>query len=144
MSNGNEFTETTVLNLVRKLSRRLAEVYGGNTTLHEVMVLSKLFVCHHEGETSTVTGLAIELGMSKPTVSRILTSLRERKLVCEYFDDCDRRRRLVEMTEAHVESMDEDVCALLRWLNQDRYYTKLKTDTQRLLSDSIRQKLAFD
>lgn len=97
------------------LFSRMADKYGGTTTLNELKLLNYGFVCFAQGRDITVTQAAADLGMPKSTVSRILTEMRAKGFVTEEIHPEDRRRRLFRLAEAYRHNGDIDIRRFLSW-----------------------------
>ena len=110
--------DTLRSNLIRfaaMLFNRMAEKYGGATTLNELLMLNYGFVCHNKGIDISLTQAAIDLEMPKSTVSRILTGMRAKGFINEFAHPTDRRRRVFKLADAYLDRGDEDIRRLLAW-----------------------------
>ena len=97
------------------LFNRMAEKYGGGTTLNELTLLNYGFVCHASGVDICVTQASVDLGMPKSTVSRILTRMRSSGFVTEEVDPHDRRRRIFRLAREYLDHGDVDIQTFLDW-----------------------------
>ena len=100
------------------LFRRMHQKYGGGTTLNELVLLNYGFLCHSRGETISVTKAALDLGMSKSTVSRIITGMRAKGFVKELEHPTDGRRRVFTLADAYLGRGDDDIRKFLAWCAQ--------------------------
>ena len=103
------------IELARMLFTRMAEKYGGTTTLNELKMLNYGFVCFAQGEDVSVTQAAEDLEMPKSTVSRILTEMRAKGFVTEEIHPHDGRRRVFRLAEDYREGGDTDIKRFLDW-----------------------------
>ena len=101
------------------LFRRMNQKYGGGTTLNELVLLNYGFLCNSRGETLGVTKAARDLGMSKSTVSRILTGMRAKGFVKELEHPTDGRRRVFTLADAYLHKGDDDIQIFLDWCAKD-------------------------
>ena len=97
---------------------RMSQKYGGATTLNELLIINYGFLCHSRGDAFCVTNTARDLGMSKSTVSRIITGMRANGFVTESPHPSDGRRRVVKLALAYLERGDYDIQRLLNWCAQ--------------------------
>ena len=97
------------------LFNRMAEKYGGGTTLNELTLLNYGFVCHARGIDVCVTQASRDLDMPKSTVSRILTGMRSKGFVTEHVDTNDRRRRIFRLADDYLNQGDDDIQRFLDW-----------------------------
>lgn len=114
ISDDNKYRRNLIL-FASLLFNKMAQKYGGGTTLNELTLLNYGFVCNARGEAICVTTAARELGMAKSTVSRILTGMRARHFVVEEIHPTDRRRRIFRLAEAYLNRGDSDIRELLEW-----------------------------
>ena len=108
-------------NLVRFASflfNRMAQKYGGATTLNELLMLNYGFVRHSMGKEVTVTEAAIDLDMPKSSVSRILTGMRAKGFVRETIDPTDKRRRVFRLSRRYLDQGEEDIEKFLQWASK--------------------------
>ena len=103
------------IELARILFTRMAEKYGGSTTLNELKMLNYGFVCFAQGEDISVTKAASALDMPKSTVSRILTDMRAKGFVTEEIHPHDGRRRVFRLAAGYREVGDTDIKRFLDW-----------------------------
>ncbi len=101
------------------LFRRMSQKYGGGTILNELVLLNYGFLCNSRGETLGVTKAAHDLGMSKSTVSRILTGMRAKGFVKELEHPTDGRRRVFTLADAYLHKGDDDIQIFLDWCAKD-------------------------
>ena len=121
MTDSNKEQEAIRANLIEFASilfNRMAEKYGGGTTLNELTMLNYGFVCHARGNDICVTQAAEDLDMPKSTVSRILTGMRAKGFVTEEVDPSDRRRRIFRLEDAYLDRGDDDIQKFLDWCAQ--------------------------
>jgi DNA-binding MarR family transcriptional regulator len=107
-------------NLIRfaaLLFNRMAQKYGGATTLNELLMLNYGFVRHSMGK-ATVTEAAIDLDMPKSSVSRILTGMRAKGFVRETIDPTDKRRRVFRLSRRYLDQGEEDIEKFLQWTSK--------------------------
>jgi DNA-binding MarR family transcriptional regulator len=108
-------------NLIRfaaLLFNRMAQKYGGATTLNELLMLNYGFVRHSMGKAVTVTEAAIDLDMPKSSVSRILTGMRAKGFVRETIDPTDKRRRVFRLSRRYLDQGEEDIEKFLQWTSK--------------------------
>lgn len=108
-------------NLIRfaaLLFNRMAQKYGGATTLNELLMLNYGFVRHSMGKEVTVTEAAIDLDMPKSSVSRILTGMRAKGFVRETIDPTDKRRRVFRLSRRYLDQGEEDIEKFLQWTSK--------------------------
>jgi DNA-binding MarR family transcriptional regulator len=108
-------------NLIRfaaLLFNRMAQKYGGATTLNELLMLNYGFVRHSMGKAVTVTEAAIDLDMPKSSVSRILTGMRAKGFVRETIDPTDKRRRVFRLSRRYLDQGEEDIEKFLQWASK--------------------------
>jgi len=108
-----------LIQFVAMLFRRMNQKYGGGTTLNELVLLNYGFLCNSRGETLGVTKAAHDLGMSKSTVSRILTGMRAKGFVKELEHPTDGRRRVFTLADAYLHKGDDDIQIFLDWCAKD-------------------------
>lgn len=113
--NGFPRLRSNFIELASMLFNRMAEKYGGTTTLNELKLLNYGFVCFAQGQDMSVTQAAVDLEMPKSTVSRILTEMRAKGFVTEAIHPDDRRRRLFRLAEAYRHNGDLDIRRFLEW-----------------------------
>jgi len=101
------------------LFRRMNQKYGGGTTLNELVLLNYGFLCNSRGETLGVTKAANDLGMSKSTVSRIITGMRAKGFIKELEHPTDGRRRVFTLADAYLHRGDDDIQIFLDWCAQE-------------------------
>jgi DNA-binding MarR family transcriptional regulator len=97
------------------LFSRMADKYGGTTTLNELKMLNYGFVRFAQGKDISVTRAAQDLEMPKSTVSRILTDMRAKGFVTEEIHPSDGRRRVFRLAEQYLEVGDADITKFLDW-----------------------------
>ena len=105
-------------NLIRfaaLLFKTMSDKYGGATSLNELLMLNYGFVCQSKGKEFCVTQASVDLSITKPTVSRILTGMRAKGFVSEFPHPTDRRRRIFRLTSTYSERGDADIQTLLDW-----------------------------
>ena len=108
-------------NLIRFASflfNRMAQKYGGATTLNELLMLNYGFVCHSKGKDITVTQAAFDLEMPKSSVSRILTGMRAKGFVHESIDPADKRRRIFRLSSRYLGQGEKDIERFLQWVSK--------------------------
>ena len=69
--------------------------------------LSVFLICYLEDEAQTVRGLAVQLNIARPTISRALDRLSEFDLVRRMTDPLDRRSVLVQRTATGAEFLSD-------------------------------------
>jgi DNA-binding MarR family transcriptional regulator len=81
----------------------MAEHFGGHATLNHLRVGSYLGLrSQHDGEPTSNAEIAAALGISRPTVSRIVADFVQAGWVKEYPHPEDGRRRLLAITPEHA------------------------------------------
>ena len=103
------------IELARMLYTRMAEKFGGTTTLNVLKMLDYGFVCFAQRDDIFVTKAAEDLAMPKSTVSRILTEMRAKGFVSEEIHSHDGRRRVFRLAEDYQEGGDTDIKRFLDW-----------------------------
>ena len=111
----NQTLRANFIQFAAMLFGRMSKKYGGGTTLNELLVLNYGFLCHSRGEAICVTNASRDLGMSKSTVSRIITGMRAKGFVTESPHPSDGRRRVIKLANAYLERGDDDIQRLLNW-----------------------------
>lgn len=83
----------------------LAKHFGGETTLNHLRIGSYIGLkSMYEGDATSNKDIAETLGISRPTVSRIVHEFIEQKWVCERPHPEDGRRRIIEIMPGHPAS----------------------------------------
>jgi hypothetical protein len=109
---------SNLIQFAARLFNRMAEKYGGGTTLNELTLLNYGFVCHARGIDICVTQASTDLKMPKSTVSRILTGMRSKGFLSEEVHPSDRRRRVFKLADAYLNHGDTDIKKLLDWCSK--------------------------
>lgn len=120
--NNLEFIREVLVNLVRREETDLSQ-----------RQLAVLLTCYLETEAQTVRGLAAELKISKPAVTRALDRLAEFDLIRRKVDPLDRRSVLVQRTASglnYLRKMREEIEAA-RAASEPRPGTEGKVGTRR-------------
>ncbi len=112
---GDQIRRKNLIMFASLLFNKMTKKYGGATTLNELRMLNYGFVCDARGEEISVMNAARELGMTKSTVSRILTGMRAKGFVIEEMHAKDRRRRIFRLADAYLNKTDSDMRDLLQW-----------------------------
>lgn len=118
-SDNEQKYRANLIKFAAMLFGRMSEKYGGGTTLNELVILNYGFLCHSRGETLSVTRAARDLGMSKSTVSRIITGMRAKGFVKELGHPTDGRRRVFTLADAYLRRGDDDIKIFLDWCARD-------------------------
>ncbi len=113
--NNEQMFRANFIEFAAMLFRRMHQKYGGGTTLNELVLLNYGFLCHSRGETIGITKAAGDLGMSKSTVSRIVTGMRAKGFVKEIEHPTDGRRRVFTLADAYLGRGDDDIQKFLVW-----------------------------
>ena len=117
-SSNEQKYRANLIKFAAMLFQRMNEKYGGGTTLNELVLLNYGFLCDSRGETFSVTKAARDLGMSKSTVSRIITGMRAKGFVKELEHPTDGRRRVFTLADAYLHRGDDDIQIFLDWCAQ--------------------------
>ena len=110
--------EANLVRFASLLFNRMAQKYGGSTTLNELLMLNYGFVCQSKGKEITVTQAAIDLDMPKSSVSRILTGMRAKGFVHESIDPTDKRRRIFRLSSRYLGQGKKDIERFLQWVSK--------------------------
>ncbi len=111
----DQVLRANLIEFAAMLFRRMNEKYGGATTLNELVMLNYGFLCNSRGEAICVTKASHDLGMSKSTVSRIITGMRAKGFVTESAHPTDGRRRVFTLADAYLHRGDDDIQNFLDW-----------------------------
>lgn len=117
----DQLLRANLIEFAAKLFRRMSDKYGGSTTLNELLILNYGFLRHAHGKSICVTTAASDLGMSKSTVSRIITGMRAKGFVTESVHPADGRRRVVKLAAAYLSQGDDDIQKFLDWCAQPEH-----------------------
>ena len=117
-SNYEQMFRANLIKFAAMLFQRMHQKYGGGTTLNELVLLNYGFLCHSRGETIGVTKAARDLGMSKSTVSRIVTGMRAKGFVKEIEHPTDGRCRVFTLADTYLDRGDDDIQKFLAWCAQ--------------------------
>jgi DNA-binding MarR family transcriptional regulator/GNAT superfamily N-acetyltransferase len=91
---------------LRMLTDRITEDAAEIYKLYEIDMQPKWFPVFYalsQGEEKTITGIAVEIGHSHPSVSKIISEMSKKGLVTEKKDNADGRRNMVRLSEKGVE-----------------------------------------
>ncbi len=69
-------------------------------SLSPIQIQLMIFIRHHSADKSTVSYLAQEFNLTKPTISDAIKVLAEKKLITKVTDDDDSRSYTIELTRA--------------------------------------------
>lgn len=111
----DQSVRTNLFQFTALIFTRLSEKYGGGTTLNELLLINYGFRCHFRGTPICVSNAAIDLGMSKSTVSRIISGMRAKGIVTETRHPTDGRRHIIRLASAFLERSDIDIEEYLSW-----------------------------
>ncbi|MDJ0760391.1 MAG: helix-turn-helix domain-containing protein [Woeseiaceae bacterium] len=108
----------SVTNVACLLLERMANKFGGDCTLNELRVMNAVSVHSFSDGACSPTMLSRETGIPKSTVSRSLASLVSKGWLVEEKDTKDRRRRIIELSDAAKSQRSEDLQAIFNWINK--------------------------
>lgn len=99
---------------VVRLNRRLrTQITDSTVTLSQVSALS----CLHKYGSLTPGELAARESVQPPSMTRVIAALEELGLVSRRPHPTDGRQAIVELTDAGVERIEEEVSARERWID---------------------------
>ena len=117
-ASSDDAARRNLINFAALLFTRMAEKYGGSTTLNELTMLNYGFVCSASGKDICVTQASEDLQIPKSSVSRILTGMRAKGFVTEETHPHDRRRRIFKLAPAYLQRGDDDIEKFLAWCRE--------------------------
>lgn len=107
--NNNEFFKTAGIKALGSRLRMLTETVtydaAGIYKLYGIEMQPKWFPVFYalsHGEEKTITGIAVEIGHSHPSVSKIVSEMIKAGLILEKKDAADGRRNLVSLSETGI------------------------------------------
>jgi DNA-binding MarR family transcriptional regulator len=107
--------------LVGDVLSLLSEHFKGQTTLNDLRIGNYIgLASHYEGRATNNKDISDALGISRPTVSRIVTDFIEQRWVIETPDPDDGRRKQIKISAEHplADNFEKDFRVLINNLLQ--------------------------